>query len=127
MLQLTMKPSKLKTTLAALRSFLTTEEEITVSQKDRKSGAFIRVPKKIKVPLLTKEQVANWFECSVSKVEHIESGDPRLPLRPEDAQTLAAQTSVSFKWLMGGDPKKPIVNGYGEPYTKDGYKEHRAE
>jgi len=97
------------------------------SRKNRKTGAPEMVPIKLQNPMLKNEQIADWLGCKISKIEHIKSGDPRWPLSPEDAHILARRTGVSFEWLMGGDPQKPIVSGNDEPYTIAKYEERQSE
>lgn len=103
------------------------EDQELISRKDRKTGALAKVPKAVSIPLLAKDRVAAWLGCSVSRVEHIESGSPKLRLSPEDAQILAAQTGVSFAWLMDNDVSKPIINSHGKPYTLADFENRQME
>jgi hypothetical protein len=122
-----MRPPKLKTTLCVLRTALQKEEVEEVSQKDRKTGALVKIHRTRLKPLVTKEDVKAWLGCSLSRVEHIESGSPALRLSPEDGQIIAAQTGVDFRWLMANDVSKPIINSRGKPYTVAEFESRQSE
>jgi len=129
-----MRTSELKTTLAVLQRLLIKEEKHQRIWENRKRGVFEKRWRIRKIPMLPVETVAEFLGCSLSKVEHIASGDPRFPLGPDDAKIIARHTGVSFQWLIGNDPTKPIVkNGIqhgkscDEAYTVADYEKRQAE
>lgn len=135
-----MRESELKTTLAVLIKTLTTEEKTQSVYHNRKRDVYEKRLRKRKVQLLPVEKIAELLGCSVSKVEHIASGDQRL--NPEDALTLARHTGVKFRWLVENDATKPIIKSAiqtiiksgihhaqscDEPYTIADYEKRQAE
>src|ERR1017187_3113611 len=113
-----MRESELKTTLAVLIKTLTTEEKTQSIYHNRKRDVYEKRLRKRKVQLLPVEKVAELLGCSVSKVEHIASGDQRL--NPEDALTLARHTGVKFRWLVENDTTKPIIKSAIQTIIKSG-------
>jgi transcriptional regulator with XRE-family HTH domain len=129
-----MRESELKTTLAVLIKTLTKEEKTQSIYHNRKRDVYEKRLRKKKVQLLPVEKVAELLGCSVSKVEHIASGDPRFPLSPEDAKIIARHTGVKFQWLVENDTTKPIVKfgiqhgkSCDEPFTIADYEKRQAE
>jgi hypothetical protein len=60
---------------------------------------------------------------SVSWVKKV-SAD-KVPLSERTARILEHETGVSLGWLLGS-PKKPIVDGAGNPYDRRNFEWHRA-
>jgi hypothetical protein len=111
-----MRPSKLNTPLAVLRNMLTVE----TSRKDHKSRVV-----KARARLSVKD-VAGWIGLSVSSVNSLESGG-RMGLTRANAELIMSQTAVNYGWITGGNPKAPVIDWYGHPYTQETFDERQAE
>jgi len=69
------------------------------------------------------ERFAKLARRSVSWVKKV-SAD-KVPLSERTARILEHETGVSLGWLLGS-PKKPIVDGAGNPYDRRNFEWHRA-
>jgi len=116
-----MRPSKLKTPLAVLRSMLT-DGEVETSKRNTKTGDFERV--RVPAPLSV-ERVAEWLGCSPQNVQSIESRRGTLTL--EKAELISRQTGINIGWLAGDEPTKPPVDWGQNPYTQETFNRQQAE
>lgn len=75
---------------------------------------------------LSTEEFAALVGCSKSTVESIEAGPRRLKLSDALAMAISEATGVSLVWLLQGNPKVPIIDRLGAPYTKAQFTQMRA-
>ena len=115
-----MRPSKLKTPLAVLRSMLT-EGEKQKSVRNSKTGDF--EPDMVPAPLSV-GSVAKWLDCSPENIQSVESG--RVKLTQERAELFSNQTAAHISYLLSGNPSNPI-DWYNRPYTPAAFMERQAE
>jgi hypothetical protein len=58
-------------------------------------------------------------DCNESLIKRMEGG--RVSLSIGMIRRIVAHTGVNFRWLVLGDPKKPILDVFGHPYQKELY------
>jgi hypothetical protein len=61
----------------------------------------------------------------VDWMKKAESG--KIPVTVEIQRAIALQTGVDLGWLRAGDPAKPCIDMHGEPYTLQGWHNHRSK
>lgn len=69
-------------------------------------------------------EMAELLGRSVATIHSIECGRQRLT--EENALTLFHETRICPKWLLAGDPNRPVMAN-GEPYERDLYERAQAE
>jgi len=78
---------------------------------------------------LRQKEIAEIIDCPLSTYQKLELG--KSPLTEEETgklfQRISFQTRVSFSYLMNGDPKGPVVDQAGNPYTKEVFSAVRAD
>jgi transcriptional regulator with XRE-family HTH domain len=72
---------------------------------------------------LTQKEMADLAGTAMITIQSIESG--KRPLKEKLAEHIAAVTGVQLYWLLGGDPKAPIMAENGEPYTRELFESNR--
>jgi transcriptional regulator with XRE-family HTH domain len=72
---------------------------------------------------LTQKEMADVAGTATITVKSIESG--KRPLKEKLAEHIAAITGVQLYWLLGGDPRAPIIAENGEPYTRELFESNR--
>jgi transcriptional regulator with XRE-family HTH domain len=73
---------------------------------------------------LRQKEMADLVGCSTSTIQAIEL--KKLPLKEELAGRIAFHTGVSIGWLLDNDVNRPPVNGNGEAYTVEKYRDERG-
>ena len=71
------------------------------------------------------EAMAEYLGCSLAAIKSVECG--RLKLSQSLAVRMAHETGVSWRWLLKGDPRAPIVDDAGAPYTWDTFARAQAK
>jgi transcriptional regulator with XRE-family HTH domain len=72
---------------------------------------------------LTQKEMADLAGTATITIQSLESG--KRPLKEKLAEHIAAVTGVQLYWLLGGDPRAPIVAENGEPYTRELFESNR--
>ena len=118
-----MRPSKLKTPLAVLRSMLT-DGTTTRTKLIPKTKTLKASYQKVTVPApLTVKSVAKWLGCSEGNVQGIECG--RTKMTRENAELIAKQTDANIGYLLGDNPANPIDSN-GKPYRLETFDRRQA-
>jgi transcriptional regulator with XRE-family HTH domain len=73
---------------------------------------------------LTQKELAALLKCSRQAVQAIELDE--LPLSERTAANIARVTGVNAMWLAAGNPKAPIEDMLGKPYTLDTFARTQA-
>jgi len=74
---------------------------------------------------LTQRDLAEEIDLPTSTLQKIELR--KFSLNPREANKLSHVTGVSREWLMAGDPRAPILDRRGRPFTRTFYDTVKAE
>jgi transcriptional regulator with XRE-family HTH domain len=74
---------------------------------------------------LGQEAMAKLCDCSKSAIQRVELG--LMPLSAKLGAKVAIQTGIRIGWLITNDVEAPLVDNFGETYTKSTYERVRAE
>jgi transcriptional regulator with XRE-family HTH domain len=87
------------------------------TQRQRKTATHSNLRRLRKFLLLTQKEMADRGACSPAMIQSVEIG--RKPLSVAIASQISESTNIDLAWLMSDDPRAPMINTAGEPYSYD--------